>query len=159
MSHIASVAVEIKDLECLAKAAERCGLEFKKDQKNFRWYGRWMDDYADDNAAYKLLGIDPKDYGKCEHALSVKDDKSHSCYEIGVVNNPKGGYALLWDFFSGGLGLMKHVSSDQDEKKEGIGKLMKAYSVEVAKKAAKKQGFMVQETVQSDGSVKLRLSR
>jgi hypothetical protein len=49
MSHIATVEVQIKDLDCLAKAAERCGLEFKKDQKNFRWYGRWMNDYDEDD--------------------------------------------------------------------------------------------------------------
>lgn len=157
MSHIASVQVEIKDLECLAKAAARCGLEFKNGQKTFKWYGVWVIDYSQDDAAYKLLGIDPKDYGKCEHALSVVgNDKA---YEIGVIKHPKGGYALLWDFYAGGHGLMAKVSADTDKQRKSVGKLQQAYAAEVAKKAAKKQGFSVSEKVQQDGSIKLVCTR
>ena len=159
MSHIATVEVQIKDLDCLAKAAERCGLEFKRDQKNFRWYGKWMADYDADDAAYKRLGIDPKDYGKCLHALSVKDDTGRRAYEIGVVENPKGGFALLWDFFAGGQGLMKNVSAETDTQQKGIGKLQQMYALEVAKKNAKKRGFAVKEQPGKNGEIKLVCTR
>ena len=157
MSHVATVQVEIKDLDCLEAAAKRCGLVFKRDQKEFKWYGRWMNDYAEDDAAYKALGIDPKDYGKCIHAIGIEGDKS--AYEIGIVNNPKGGYALLWDFYAGGHGLMKHVHADSEKTRSGIGKLQQAYAIEVAKKNARKQGFSVSEKQQKDGSIKLVCTR
>lgn len=116
-----------------------------------------MNDYAEDDAAYKALGIDPKDYGKCLHAIGIEGNDE--AYEIGVVKNPKGGYALLWDFFDGGNGLMKYVHAASDKAKSGIGKLQQAYAVEVAKKNARKQGFAVSEKVQKDGSIKLVCSR
>jgi hypothetical protein len=149
MSHVSTVQVQIKDLECLAKAAERCGLEFKQDQKSFRWFGRWMDDYSD--AGVKALGIDPKTYGQCEHALSVKD--SDDAYEVGIVRNPKGeGYILLFDFWNGGHGLMQHIS----EKADGVdaNKLKQFYAAEVAKKQLRRQGRRFVEKV-VDGKIHL----
>src|SRR6266576_2837582 len=99
MSHAATVEIELKDLESLAKAAEQLGLEFRQGQKTYKWYGRWVDDYHGEDAAYKN-GIKPEEYGKCEHALRVKGNDS--AYEVGVVKKPNGTWGLIWDFYAGG---------------------------------------------------------
>jgi hypothetical protein len=90
------VATVYKDLECLARATERCGGEFLRNQTTYKWVGRWFNDYSEADAAY-LQGIDPKDYGKCLHAIRVKGNPN--AFEIGVVKNPTGdGYRLIFDF-------------------------------------------------------------
>lgn len=152
MSHVATVELEFKDLECLKAAAVRCGLEFREGQKTFKWYGRFMNDYHGDDAAV-TRGYDPKDFGKCEHAIGVPGKSS--AYEIGLVRSNSGdGWALLFDYWSGGHGLMEKVSSDQDKGRKGIGKLAQAYAVEVAKKKLKKKGLVVTEKV-VDGKIRL----
>lgn len=154
MSHVATVDVQIKDLDCLRKACGRLGLEWKENQGTFKWFGRWMNDYAKQDAAYKH-GFKPEDYGKCTHAIGVPGNSS--AYEIGVVAKEDGSFGLLWDFYRGGHGLMECVSSEAN--KEGVGKLLQAYAIEVAKKSAKKQGFAVKEVLGSNGQVKLQLSK
>ena len=157
ISHVAAVKVQVKDLESLAKAAERCGLEFMEGQQTFKWFGTWVNDYSDDDAAYKSLGIDPKDYGKCLHALKVKGNDQ--AYEIGVVANPEGGYALLFDFYAGGYGLMSKVSAETDKQRKSLGKLQQMYALEVSKKAARKQGFAVKEKVGANGVIQVVCTR
>jgi hypothetical protein len=142
MSHIATVDVEIKDLDCLEKAAARLGLEFNRDKTTFRWYGHFVGDYKDHTAKLKELGIDPKDYGKCQHTLSVPGNSS--AYEVGVVAKPGGGFVLLWDFWNGGFGLMEKLSADADKQRIGVGKLQQAYAVEVAKKGGSPRWVLVQ---------------
>ncbi len=134
MSHVALVETKVDDLECLAKAAEACGLKFVQGQKTFKWYGRWMNDYSQDDAAY-LHGIKPEDYGKCEHAIVVPGNKN--AYEVGVVPNPNGeGYVLLWDFYAGGHGLQKHLGGPSD-----CNKLMDQYAKFVTIKQAESMGM------------------
>jgi hypothetical protein len=99
MSHVAMVSIEIKDLDALKVAAEECGLEFRENQKTYKWYGKWMNDYSGDDAAYKA-GLDPKDYGKCAHAIGVPNN--NRAYEIGVIDKGEGKYGLVWDFWQGG---------------------------------------------------------
>jgi hypothetical protein len=154
MSHIATVDVVIKDLQSLERACKRLGLEFKTNQKTFKWYGRWMNDYNAQDAAYKH-GFQPEDYGKCEHAIGVPGNSK--AYEVGVVRKDDGTYALLWDFFAGGYGLMEAIGSEQNPK--GAGKLLQAYAIECAKKSAKKEGWNVKEVRGENGQIKLQLSR
>lgn len=134
MSHIATVEIEFKDLDCLAKACTKCGVELRRDQKQFTWYNGNVSD--------------------CDAAIAVPGNKQ--AYEIGV-HLEGGKIRLSYDPFCGGYGMQKHVAFEDDLR--GLGKLQQAYAVEVARKQAKKQGFSVREQVQADGRVKLTLSR
>lgn len=142
MSHVATIAVQIKDLASLKKACERVGLEFREGQKTYKWWGRHVGDYP------LPAGFTKADLGKSTHALAVKGKKD--AYEIGVVESrtTPGTYELLWDFYAGGKGLEAAVGKDAK-------KLMQAYSTEVARKAARRAGFRVTET-KVDGKVVLR---
>lgn len=76
MSHIQTIEVEIKDLQALKNACKRLGLEWKQDQKTFKWYG-----------------VNPE---KCDHAISVPGAN----YEIGVLKNgDRKGYTLQVDYY------------------------------------------------------------
>jgi len=115
MSHVVAVDFAVDSLDHLAVAAEACGCELIRNQKTWKWYGKWMNDYDSDDAAYKKIGIKPEDYGKCEHAIRVKGDKD--AYEVGVVKNPTGpGYRLVWDFFGGsGAALQEKIGKAGSE--------------------------------------------
>lgn len=132
MSHITTIEVEIQeDLKALAMAAKMLGGKFLPRQKTHKWYGSWQRDYNSSDAAYKN-GIDPKDYGKCEHAISFPD----SGYEVGLVKMPSGKLKPVWDFWGTGAKLSEHMG------KNG-GKFLQAYGVAKATIEAKKQGFLV----------------
>ena len=131
MSHIATVEVEIKDLDCFEQAAKQCGLEFVRDKKTFRAY---------------------RQRNKCDHAIRAVDG-GHACYEAGLRSSGEGVWKLAYDSHMGGYGLQSRIALDDDT--QGAGRLMQRYSVEVAKKAARKQGFRVTESAQVDGSIKL----
>jgi hypothetical protein len=104
VSHVAAIKFCITDLEALKVACEKRGLEFVEGQKTFKWFGQWVDDYNATDAAYRQ-GFDPKNYGKCEHAIRIPGDPN--AYEIGVVKNPDGvGYSLMLDFWDGGKGMV-----------------------------------------------------
>lgn len=99
ISHVVTSPVIISDLNCLQQAVERDPkLIWKEGQKKYAWVGRYYRDYHEEDAAYHH-GINPKDYGKCEHAIKVKGCK----FEIGVVKRKDGkGYSLVWDFIGDG---------------------------------------------------------
>ncbi len=143
MSHVAEIQVEIKDLDALEAACKRIGtLELVRDQKVYKWWGSSVGDYP------LPEGFTAEDLGKCDHAIRVKGDKH--AYEVGVVRarNGKQGYVLHWDFFNNGYGMQAQVG-------ENCKHLRQAYAVEVAKKAAKRQGMNVREQKQQDGSIRL----
>ena len=121
MSHVVASGVIITDIDCLrAAVAKVMGLHWKENQKTWKWYGKWVNDYSAADAAYKL-GIDTKDYGKCEHAISVNG----SGYEIGIMKRKDGkGYSLVFDFFGvNGRNIQKVVG-------DGCEKLMVEYQRE-----------------------------
>ena len=145
MSHVVAVNIQVKDLDCLEKACKTLGLQLNRGQKTHKWYGRWVGDYHQDDAAYKN-GVDPKTFGQCEHAISIPGNKA--AYEIGVipVKDKPGTYNLLWDFWNGGNGLQELVGRD-------TGLLKQQYAKEVAKKqlqALTYKGYMLQESVDAD---------
>ncbi len=73
MSHISKIELEVKDLGILGQACKKLGLEFIKEKRSFRWYGK---------------------EGRCDHAISV----SGADYEIGVMRTD-GRYELQCDFY------------------------------------------------------------
>ena len=139
MSHVVSPsAVIITDLECFWEALKAFPkLKARKDQRTYHWYGRWMRDYNSGDAAYKN-GIDPKDYGKCEHALHMDG----VTYEAGICKRKDGkGYSVVWDFYSDGKCISDYIG-------EGAEKLMVEYQKCFMRKHATTEGltFEVSET-------------
>ncbi len=149
MSHVTTVDLEIRDLDCLAAAAKELGLELVRDAKNYKWYGEFVGDYND--PAIKELGITPENHGKCDHKLRVVGAGSDT-YEIGLVKHGDS-YRVLFDFWRGGYGLMQRISK-AGERGQDCSKLKQAYALEVAKKELRRQGKRFRE-VRQDGKVKL----
>ena len=88
MSHISKIELVIHSLEDLKDACRKLGFEFIKNQKTFKWYGRWVGDTP------LPEGINIEDLGKCDHAIRVPGCN----YEVGVVKRGDH-YTLLWDYF------------------------------------------------------------
>jgi len=96
MSHVVSIKTEVFDLECFAKACKDLGLNYDPAGKNVRWYGKWMDDYSREDAAYKL-GIKPEQYGTSDGGVVSVNG---SAYDIGLIKNKEtGGFKMYFDFF------------------------------------------------------------
>lgn len=142
MSHVATVEIEIKNLDDLAKACERIGCELVRGKTSYKWFGEHVGDYPVPE------GFSVADLGKCEHAIRVRGN--HQAYEIGVVRRRDGqpGWVLHWDFFEGGYGLENVVG-------QGCNKLKQSYAVVSAMRTARGQGFAVEEQRQADGRIKL----
>jgi hypothetical protein len=159
MSHVATVDLEIKDLEALKAACVELGLEFREGQRKYKWYGHSVGDYP------LPAGFKEADLGKCEHAISVAGNAK--AYEIGLARYPQGTvkrvkladgtevdrdvsgqWTMLFDFWSGGYGLMEKVG-------QNCGTLAQRYAAVVAEKQARKQGFHVQRKTLE--SVKIQL--
>ncbi len=108
MSHIVTSPVIITDIDCLKAAVKKIkGLKFKENQKTYAWYGR---NVGDTNAAADALklGINPEDFGKCAHAISVEG----AGYEIGVMKRKDGsGYSLAWDYWGPGRNIPEVIGN------------------------------------------------
>jgi hypothetical protein len=146
MSHVAKIEIEIKDLAALKAAAEKLGMEFVEGQTSYKWYGRSVGDTP------LPAGFSKYELGQCAHALRIAGNPA--AYEIGVVKRKDGGagFTLLWDSWNGGYGLTEKVGAKAEKLKQG-------YAVEVATRAARRQGFRVTTTTRQDGKVELRLQR
>lgn len=156
MSHVANVEIEVKDLDALIKACKQLGLEFVQDQKTYKWYGRFLNDWHSKEAAANQ-GFDPKTFGHCEHAIRVPPGHPayrQGAYEVGVVKRQDGkpGYTLIYDVYG---------QSDSLEKAIGnrAAKIKQEYAAQVATRQAQKQGFRVRRVVGTDGKVRLECEK
>jgi hypothetical protein len=106
ISHVVASGIIVTDLECLRGAVKKIkGLAWRENKKTYEWYGTWVGDYDQADAAFKL-GIKPEDYGKCEHAIAVDGSE----YEIGVIKRSDGtGYSLVWDFYGTGRYIVEAI--------------------------------------------------
>lgn len=149
MSHMVCSKVRITDLEILKKALEKFPkLKWKEGQTKYKWFGRYADDYHDEDAAYKD-GIRTKDYGKkCAHAISMPGE---SDYEIGVVEREDGSYSLVWDFYGSGQAISNYIG-------KGAELLMTEYSREFILDYAARNGFIMNEYTDSDGNLVLDMT-
>jgi hypothetical protein len=147
VSHVVSLQLQINDLDCLKAACDAVGLVYHEGVTSYRWYGWSVGDYPIPE------GYSVYDLGKCVHKISVKGAPD-CAYEAGVVASKSGkGYSILYDFYGNGCYMLDKVGKDG-------GKLRQAYALEVAKKTAKKQGYrIIGQSVQSDGSITLRVGR
>jgi hypothetical protein len=151
MSHVSAIKLVIEDLDALEKAAELIGCELVRNQKTWKWYGKWVNDYHGDDAAYRH-GIKTEDYGKCEHAIRVKGNSQ--AYEVGLVKNPDGpGFVPLFDFFAGGKGLQAVIG-------DGAGNLRREYALQVGMKEMQRKGFRTERLFNPDtGKSRMRAWR
>jgi hypothetical protein len=139
MSHVARIALEIKDLCTLKQACARLGFELVEGRKTYKWYGSYMKDYP------LPEGFSPEDLGKCDHAIRVPG----AAYEVGVVKR-NGRYLLLWDFWQDG-GLEPRLGKN-------AGRLKQAYAIARATVEARRKGYQVQEQRTRQG-IRLTLTR
>lgn len=131
MSHIAEIKIQIRDLDALTAAAKKLGLEFRRDQKQHRYYAGKM--------------------SPCDHALTIAGAIGAGAGEIGVVRKEGSTYGLNWDSYGGGGGLVAKVGQKAE-------KLVQGYAVEVAVREAMRKGFrVVSNRVRQDGKVELEL--
>jgi len=168
MSHVSTTLVALDDLDALEAAAEELGLKLVRNQKTYKWYGSWVDDYHAPDAAYQH-GVRPEDYGKCEHA--IVDPNNPRAYEIGLVKIPDGytesvtladgrtvsvarkGWWPVMDFWAGGGGMVSKVGGNR------MNSLMQGYSKHKLRAQAKLRGYVVVSESVVDGKVHMRLRR
>ena len=143
MSHVVSSPVIITNIECLKRAlAKFPKLKFIEGAKTYEWWGRWENDYAKEDAAYKL-GIDPSQYGKCEHKLHMDGVE----YEIGICKRKDGqGWSPVWDFVSDGYKLSAYIG-------DGAEKLMSEYSRQFVLMHAEQEGLSCSQQETEDSIV------
>ncbi len=156
MSHVTDVKLKIRDLEALKDAAKECGLEFRENQLTYAWWGT----FVGDSRAYGQH--DPKQFGKCEHALRIPGDKpvnGHSGpWEIGVVKARDGdGFDLLYDTYGGaGSRLTARVGT-------GASTLRREYAVATATRKAQatlaRRGFQTVRENLPGNRVKIKLRK
>lgn len=153
MSHIATVDVQIRDLDALDRACQRLGLEFIRDQTTYKWWGntgpRANLSVAELTAALRkfdtsferpdFMSADDWRAGKCLHAIGLPG--SDHGFEIGLTRSADGSLRLLGDLSMLGTDFSKKVGGAL------CGKLVQSYSVEVAKRAMQLKGFQVSERV------------
>ena len=147
MSHVVSIKTEFTDLAALKAACAELGLTFHEGQKTIRWFGRWVNDYSREDAAYKL-GIKPELYGTCDHAVSVPGCN----YDIGFIKNPQtGGYRLYFDFWGEGKKIQQALGVNGQ-------KLLQYYNAHKTTAWAKMKGYCVTRTAQPNGNLTLKLT-
>lgn len=131
MSHVVAGKAVVTDLDCLEAVLKQFfpKLQLKRGQKTYKWFGQWVKDYHGEDAAYKN-GIDPKDFGKCEHAITMEG----CAYEIGLVKAPgKEGFTPIWDFWGTGRQINEYIG-------KGGEKLMVHYGTEFCNRFAESIG-------------------
>jgi hypothetical protein len=148
MSHVVSIKTELFDLNAAKAACAELGLIFKEGQKTIRWFGEWVNDYAADDAAYKL-GISTDQYGKCDHAIEVPG----SGYDIGLIHNPKtGGHKLYFDFYGSNGKKIQNAVGENGQK------LLQYYGKHKVLIEAKKKGWLCSTTKAGNGNIEIQIT-
>lgn len=146
MSHVTLIELSVEDLEALAEGGINLGMELLE-KRNFKWYGNYVGDHP------LPPGFTEQDMGKCDYVLRIKNNAE--AYEVGVVRRKDGkpGYVLLWDFWCEGFGLQSTIG-------ENGSKLRQEYSIAVASKAMRRQGFRISREVNEEtGKPRIRMRR
>lgn len=160
MSHVATIEVEIKDLQALKAACTDLGVEFVEGQRTYRCWGTGKElaslERYQQSSGKALMpdGFQLSEMGQCEHA--IKPMGLMGQYEIGLAARRDGrpGYQLLCDLNGSAANWIKEKLGENFEK------LRQGYAVEVAVRAAKRAGFrVVKKVVRSDGSVAITTQR
>jgi hypothetical protein len=148
MSHVVSIQTQVHDLNAVKAACQELGLTFKENQKTIRWFGKWVNDYSANDAAYKL-GISTDDYGKCDHAIEVPG----SGYDVGLLKDHKtGGYRLYFDFYA------NHGRKIQEAIGKNGEKFIQFYAAHKIAMESKLKGYFVQRKTEANGHLKLTIT-
>jgi hypothetical protein len=139
VSHIAERQAELKSLDAIERAANRLGGVLVRDQKTYRWFGKWVGDTP------MPAGMSKADLGRCTHAIRFPGKAS---YEVGLREQADGSFSLAWDWWhSGGLlPIMGDTSA---------GKFVQAYGIEAAKREAVRRGYSAREVALDNGDIQL----
>lgn len=172
MSHVEDVVLAVKDLQVLARACEAIGVKFVEGQKTYNWWGRSVGDYR------LPKGFTEKDLGKCEHAIVVPPEnplyhkykghhgvKGNEPFEVGIVKaKDDEGYHFLFDFYSGGYGIVEALGGSVVETSKdpasAFNKLMQEYGLIVAEQEALvyiNEGWQMERVHEQNGDIKLRV--
>ena len=133
MSHVIKTKMEYRDFNAILQAGADCGLVFHEGQREYRWYGRFMGDYA------LPEGMTADMLGRCDHAMGIPGDSF--AYEVGITTRPSGGFDVLYDFWSGGKGLEDKIGI------QGI-KFRERYAIHAAQNAVEALGYYSEETAE-----------
>lgn len=175
MSHVATIDIEITNLQDLQNACADLGLEFVEGQQTYNCYhsGQSPDEirqewesYFEDAASLDnfLSGLMPSgfaltDVGKCDHAIRLKEGRTEQSYEIGVARRRDGkpGWCLLWDEYDnggydrgGGLKMRVGISANR---------LKQAVATAASVRVMKAQGYRCHREQLPNGTVKLKFAR
>jgi hypothetical protein len=143
MSHVAATGCFVLDseLDTLESVAGALGLELRRGQTSYTWFGQDMGDS-------QLSGNhDRSKFGQCVHALRPKNGNDRS-YEIGLVKRVDGGpgYELLYDAWGGELDAL-------------CGKNLSNLKVQLSRaihlKTAQRDGWQVIEQRNAQGDLQL----
>jgi len=148
MSHVVCSQIIINDLDALKKAVAMFPeLKWNENEKTFNWYGEWFNDYSARDAAYRN-GIDVDQYGKCDVCIQMKGVN----YEIGVVRRKDGeGWSLVWDNVGDGYRLTELLGKHAE-------KLTVAYAEEYIRSFSERNGFLMDQTEDSEGNLVLTMT-
>lgn len=132
MSHLICSKIRITDLEILKKAvAGFKGLKWNEGAKQFVSYGD--------------TGTTKSEFGTCEHSITIEG----ATFQIGVAKLKDGtGYGLLFDPYDG-IGASK-VGRECEL-------VSAAYGEAFVRDFAERNGFMVEQTTDSEGNLQLEL--
>jgi hypothetical protein len=153
MSHVEEIDdVDIRDLDALKVAVERCGGEFLFGQTTHAWWGTFVGDSRGMTNSAVDKGRDPKTFGHCLHAIGVKGQKGRmghaGPWEIGVV--AKGdGYSLVYDNFGGAGHALDEAFGAHARR------LTDEYTSEVTMRQLMREGWRMSRTVEADGTIVL----
>jgi hypothetical protein len=123
MSHITAVKTQIKDLDALRAAVERLGCTLTEGGEIIGYF---------------------RNMGKADYLIRIPGTR----YNVGVVRQPDGTYALHADFWDGSV---EGAFGPQ------FGRLLQEYAVEVVERRARAQRKFVQTTRLPDGRIKIRI--
>jgi hypothetical protein len=142
-SHVATIKLEVRDLDSLEAACKTLGVELRRGQNTYRWYGLSVGDTP------LPEGLTEQDLGKCDHAIALPNNSK--AYEIGVLQRDDH-YVLLCDFWSGGYGMEAAVGPQANW-------LCDEYSAEYATRIYQQDGFFVTRTRNEQGEIILEAER
>lgn len=160
MSHVAECKTVIKNLDVLESAVARLGGTLRRNNRQMRWYGQFVDDSTDwrtmfsEQEANRISSL-----GRAERIKIVTSKISNpdhtiafpgASYTVGVYGKDDGTFAMRWDYFSSG-GLMHHLGDSKGSK------LSQAYAVEAAKRAARLRGYATKEVKGKNGAIQLEV--
>ena len=150
MSHVTTGELCITNLDYAEIAAKRLGGRLVRGLKTFNWYGVWLDDWRDENRAASMMGIDPKTFGQCDHAI-VMDDAVSGSYEIGLVKRKDGkGFDAIYDVWGPGETL-------EDRFGEGLSSLKTEIGVVTAMRTYAQLGYQAKDTKNKNGQRQVML--